>query len=52
MEMNTVNRLQIREQAVCISHTANSLVKGMTPTILSLVEHSGIFNLAMELIKG
>ena len=34
--MDMVTRIQILDQAVCISHSANILGKGMHPTILPL----------------
>ena len=33
--MNMVSRVQILNEAVCISHRGNTLGKGMHPTILS-----------------
>ena len=33
--MDTVTRVQIMDEAVCISHSANTFGKGMNPTILS-----------------
>ena len=33
-EMNMATRVQILDQAVCISHSTDSLEKGMHPTIL------------------
>ena len=35
--MDMVNQVQILNEAVCISHCANTLRKGMNPIILSLV---------------
>ena len=35
-KVNTRNRVQILDQAVCISHSANTLEKGMNPDIFSL----------------
>ena len=35
MEMDMVTQVQILDKAVCISHSANTLGKGMNPTILS-----------------
>ena len=32
--MNTATQVQILDEVVCISHRANSLQKGMNPTIL------------------
>ena len=34
-EMDIVNWVQILYKAICISHSANYLEKGMNPTILS-----------------
>ena len=36
MDMNTTLRVQIPDEAVCITHRANTLGKSMTPTILLL----------------
>ena len=33
-EMNTAKQVQILHEAVCISHTANTLKKSMNPTTL------------------
>ena len=35
--MELVTRVQILDKAICISHHANTLRKGMNPTILPLV---------------
>ena len=32
--MDTVTPVQIQDEAVCISHSINTLGKGMNPTIL------------------
>ena len=32
--MDTVTRVQLLDEAVCILHSANTLRKGMNPTIL------------------
>ena len=34
--MNTANIVQILDEAICISHSANNLGKGMNPTTLPL----------------
>ena len=50
--MDIANWVQILDKAVCISHRANTLEKGMSPTILPLVMGKtagqiGLFNLGM-----
>ena len=57
--MNTATRVQILDDAVCISHSANTLGKGMNPTILpqavgNIVDQTWFFNLGMttRLEKG
>ena len=37
LEMDTVTRVQILDEAVCISHSTNTIGKGMYPTILTPV---------------
>ena len=49
---NTVTRVQIQEEFVCISHTVNIVGKSMNPTILppaieKIVEQTVPFNLGM-----
>ena len=34
-EMDTLTKVQIQDEAVCCSQSANTLGKGMNPTILS-----------------
>ena len=36
--MDTVTQVQILDEAVWISHSANTLEKGMNPTILSAMD--------------
>ena len=49
--MVTVTRVQIQDEAVCISHSANALGKSMNPTILPLamgeIGQTKLFNLGM-----
>ena len=47
--MNSATQVQILNNAVSISHIANTLRKGMNPTILfpaigKIVEQTGLFN--------
>ena len=54
--MNMVTKVQILNKAICISHSANTLGKGMNATILLLVigEQSEFFNhgIAMAIREG
>ena len=57
--MNMVTRVQILDKTVCISHSANTLRKGMNPTtpaptMSKIVGQTGLFNLAItnDLRKG
>ena len=50
--MDIANRVQILDEAVCISHSTNTFRKGSNPTILLLtkskmVGQSGLFNVGM-----
>ena len=50
--MDLATRVQILDEAVCISHSANILEKGMNPTILppsmgNIVGQTGLFSLGM-----
>ena len=50
--MDTANIVQTLDEAVCISHHANTLEKGMNPTILfsnygQIVEQTRLFKLGM-----
>ena len=50
--MDTVNRVQILDEAVCISSSAKNLGKGMHPSILlqasgKIDGQNGLFNIGM-----
>ena len=52
--MNMMNRVQIPDKVVCISHSANTLWKGMNPVILppamgKIEVQTGFFNLGMTI---
>ena len=55
--MDTAMRVQIKDEFVCISHSAVILGKGMNPTILSptigkIAEQTGFFKLGMATSLG
>ncbi len=55
--MDTVTQVQILDEAVCISHSANILGKTMYPTIPSpamgkIVRQAGVFSLSMVTSLG
>ena len=55
--MDTANRAQILDRAVCISLSANTLEKGMNPTILppdigKIIGQNGLFSILMASSLG
>ena len=55
--MGMATRVQILDKAIGISHSINTLEKGMNPTILSssmgkIVKQTGLFSLGMRTSLG
>ena len=55
--MDMATRVQIPDKAVCVSHNANTLGKGMSPTLFSqamlkMIRQIGLFNLGRATSLG